>query len=170
MRVMAWRRCGYSITGHDAPRARAPAVNAGAPYSLRCCDWSTGGAALRKVRNEVFIIEQGIPESLEWDSDDSRCVHALAEDREGAPIGCARLLADGHIGRVAVLRRWRRRGVGGGLISLLIDEARRLGHPQVVINAQLQAMPFYARHGFVATGDDFDEAGIPHRVMVLRLA
>ena len=145
-------------------------MNAELSYALRCCDWATGEIALRKVRHDVFVIEQGIPESVEWDADDSRCVHALAEDRAGAPIGCARLLADGHIGRVAVLREWRGRGVGSRLMSALIDEARRRGWEQVAVNAQLRAMPFYERHGFVATGDDFDEAGIAHRAMVLRLA
>ena len=64
---------------------------------------------------------------------------------------------------MAVLRDWRGRGVGAALLARLVDAARAAGHRRVVLNAQTQAMPFYARHGFVAVGDEFCEAGIPHR-------
>jgi predicted GNAT family N-acyltransferase len=96
---------------------------------------------------------------------DSASLHALAVDETGEPIGCARLLPDGHVGRVAVLAPWRRRGVGSALLRCLIDEARRQGHRAVLLNAQVDAMPFYARHGFVARGAVFNEAGIPHQAM-----
>jgi predicted GNAT family N-acyltransferase len=95
----------------------------------------------------------------------AQSLHALTVDASGNAIGCARLLADGHIGRVAVLAPWRRCGVGSALVSRLIDEARGRGDARVILNAQIAAMPFYARHGFVASGDVFDEAGIAHRVM-----
>ena len=80
-------------------------------------------------------------------------------------IGCGRLLPDGHIGRLAVLPAWRGRDVGSALLGQLVDLARARGHARVILNSQTQAMPFYARHGFVAVGDEYLEAGIPHRTM-----
>ena len=125
---------------------------------------------MRRVRHDVFVVEQRIPESLEWDDADATSLHALAEDGAGTPIGCGRLLADGHVGRLAVVRSWRGRGVGAALLGRLVDEARLRGHGRVVLNAQTQAMPFYARHGFDASGSEFEEAGIPHREMSRTLA
>jgi len=134
-------------------------------FVLRLVRWHEAQPALRAIRHAVFVVEQNVPESLEWDAADAMSLHALACDREGKPAGCARLLPDGHIGRVAVLAPWRHRGVGSALLRRLVDEARQRGDPRVVVNAQVDAMPFYARHGFVASGDVFDEAGIAHRVM-----
>jgi predicted GNAT family N-acyltransferase len=124
---------------------------------------------LRRIRHDVFVVEQRVPEVLEWDDADARSLHALAESSAGSPVGCARLLGDGHIGRVAVLRPWRRCGVGTALLLRLVDCARQRGDAAAIVNAQVAAMPFYARHGFVATGDVFEEAGIPHGVMRLVL-
>jgi predicted GNAT family N-acyltransferase len=138
-------------------------------FAVRLVDWSGAGDALRAVRRAVFIVEQSIPEEMEWDADDAVCRHALAEDAFGTPVGCGRLLTDGHIGRLAVLSTWRSRGVGSALLQQLMDLAGSLGHAQVVLNAQTQAMPFYARHGFTAVGDEFMEAGIPHHTMARNL-
>jgi predicted GNAT family N-acyltransferase len=139
-------------------------------FSIRLCDWAHDAPALRRVRHDVFVVEQRIPESLEWDDADPVSLHALAEDDAGVPIGCGRLLADGHVGRLAVVRSWRGCGVGAALLRRLVDEARLRGHARVVLNAQTQAMPFYARHGFEASGSEFDEAGIPHCEMSRTLA
>jgi predicted GNAT family N-acyltransferase len=141
----------------------------GAPYAIRLTTWRADAPALQAVRRAVFIDEQRVPENLEWDAVDARCVHALAEDAGGVAIGCARLLPDGHIGRVAVLAAWRRRGIGAALLLRLVDVARAHGHVRVMLNAQVQAMPFYARYGFVAEGPPFDEAGIAHQVMARAL-
>jgi len=147
---------------------RVPGDDAGAaPFRVRICGWSGAAAALRRIRYDVFVVEQGVPEVLEWDEADAQSIHALAEDASGAAIGCARLLADGHIGRVAVERGFRGRGVGAALLLRLVEHARSRGDARVLVNAQVAAMPFYARHGFVATGGVFEEAGIPHRVMTL---
>jgi len=134
-------------------------------FTVRACAWSDAAVGLRRIRYDVFVVEQRVPEVLEWDAADTDSVHALATDAAGTPIGCARLLADGHIGRVAVVRDWRARGVGTALMLHLIDKARSRGDAQVIVNAQVAAMPFYERHGFVASGDVFEEAGIAHRVM-----
>jgi len=134
-------------------------------FSVRVCAWDDAAPALRRVRYDVFVVEQGVPEVLEWDAADAQSIHALAEDAASTPIGCARLLADGHIGRVAVVREWRGRGVGDSLMERLIGEAQRRGDPLAIVNAQVAAIPFYERHGFAVTGDEFEEAGIAHRVM-----
>ncbi len=149
--------------------AAGPSQGANHSFSIRIGEWSRVAAQLRKVRHDVFVVEQRVPEVLEWDDADAHSIHALAVDADGAPIGCARLLVDGHIGRVAVVAGWRRCGVGTAVLRALVEEARKRGDAGVIVNAQVAAMPFYARHGFVATGDVFDEAGIAHRVMELAL-
>jgi predicted GNAT family N-acyltransferase len=136
---------------------------------VRIVDWSHGAAGLAAVRHAVFVVEQGVPHDLEWDGLDPDCVHALALDPLGQPIGSGRLAPGGRIGRMAVLAAWRGRGVGMRLLDALIGEARRRGLASVHLHAQVHAMPFYARSGFVAHGPEFDEAGIPHREMQLSL-
>jgi predicted GNAT family N-acyltransferase len=138
-------------------------------FTVRLVDWPEGNAASRAVREAVFIVEQSIPEALEWDDFDPVSRHAIAEDASGTAVGCGRLLPDGHIGRMAVLSAWRGRGVGSALLVRLVDLARVLGHSRVALNSQVQAMPFYLRHGFAAAGDEYLEAGIPHRPMARTL-
>ncbi|PZP57183.1 MAG: GNAT family N-acetyltransferase [Azospira oryzae] len=138
-------------------------------YTVRLVSWDAAQASLAAVRRAVFIDEQRVPEALEWDGLDPRCVHALAEDAEGRPIGTARLLPDGHIGRMAVLQSWRRKGVGGALLCAMLSEARRRGLRVVHLHAQVHAVPFYERCGFAREGETFLEAGIPHVRMVRNL-
>jgi predicted GNAT family N-acyltransferase len=138
-----------------------------AHFTVRVTDWAHDAAGLREVRRAVFIVEQQIDEHLEWDEFDATSRHALAEGDDGAAIGCGRLLPDGHIGRMAVLRDWRGHGVGSALLLRLIALARESGHPVARLNSQVRAMPFYAGHGFVPEGGEYDEAGIPHRAMAL---
>lgn len=139
------------------------------PFTVRICRWADAADALRRIRYDVFVVEQRVPEVLEWDEADAESMHALASDAAGVPIGCARLLRDGHIGRVAVARDWRERGVGTALMLELIGAARSRGDAEVIVNAQVSAMRFYALHGFVASGAVFEEAGIDHRVMTRTL-
>ena len=136
-----------------------------ADFSVRVADWERDWPALRALRHQVFVVEQRVPEAIEWDGSDAGCRHALAEDRDGRAIGCGRLLPDGHIGRMAVLPPWRGRGAGSAILEQLIRLARDDGHSRVVLNAQTQAMPFYARCGFARCGAEFEEAGIAHVAM-----
>jgi len=136
-------------------------------YTVRVATWCDDRIALQALRREVFIIEQRVPESLEWDDTDAQCLHALAVDVQGQAIGTGRLLPDGHVGRMAVLQVWRRRGVGSAMLQLLIGCAREAGHAAVHLHAQTHAIDFYARHGFTVHGAEFMEAGIPHRQMSL---
>jgi predicted GNAT family N-acyltransferase len=134
-------------------------------FRIRDVTWAQEEEKLRAVRLAVFVVEQNIPEEHEWDEQDAVSVHALAEDRDGVPIGCGRLLPDGHIGRLAVLSDWRGQGVGAGLLLHLVELARERGHARVLLNAQTHAVPFYARYGFEPSGEPFMEAGIPHQEM-----
>ncbi|MEP6941465.1 MAG: GNAT family N-acetyltransferase [Betaproteobacteria bacterium] len=134
-------------------------------FRVRDADWERDMDALKDLRRAVFVVEQDVPEVLEWDGVDGDCRHAIAEDDTGRVIGCARLLVDGHIGRVAVLADWRGKGVGDALMRHMIALARSLGHHRVMLNAQTHALRFYERHGFAAVGDEYDDAGIAHRAM-----
>lgn len=138
-------------------------------FFLEPARWETDQADLRAVRMAVFVVEQAIPESDEWDALDVPSQHLLARDAAGRPIGCGRLTPEHTIGRMAVLREWRGRGVGEALLRSLIEQARALGWSETVLHAQVQAMPFYARQGFVPFGDVYDECGIPHQRMRLEL-
>lgn len=138
---------------------------------VRRVNWDGGmdNAALRDIRRRVFIEEQRVPESLEWDEFDAVSQHLLAETETGIAIATGRLLPDGHIGRMAVLPEWRRRGVGYAVLLVLIEAARARGDQSVRLHAQVHALGFYGKAGFVAEGPVFDDAGIPHRTMSCRL-
>jgi predicted GNAT family N-acyltransferase len=139
-------------------------------FSVRLCDWSMARADAQRIRETVFVREQGVPLELEMDDRDARCDHALAYDQDGTPIGTGRLLPDGHIGRMAVLRAWRGKGAGALLLQALLTQAARRGHASVRLNAQLAAVGFYRRCGFAATGSQFMEAGIAHVAMERELS
>jgi len=124
---------------------------------------------LRAIRRRVFIEEQEVPESLEWDEFDAVSLHVLAETVSGEAVATGRLLPDWHIGRMAVLREWRRRGVGLTVLQTLLAAAKQRGDRIVRLNAQTHALGFYEKAGFVAEGPVFDDAGIPHRTMSRRL-
>ncbi len=128
-------------------------------------DYARDVDALRAVREPVFVQEQQVPIELEWDAFDPQCVHVLARDRTGRPIGTGRLTPERKIGRMAVLREWRGKGVGEAMLRALLDEAAHHRLPEVRLHAQVSAMPFYAKHGFVPIGDRFMEAGIEHQTM-----
>ena len=138
-------------------------------FTVRPVNWNASREALRTVRHTVFVKEQQVPEDLEWDDADEQAYHVLATAVDGKAIGTGRLKLDCHIGRMAVVKSWRGRGVGSAILTLLIDFARREGCGAVRLHAQTHALDFYARFGFIAVGEEFDEAGIPHRAMTLDL-
>lgn len=137
-------------------------MTANAQYDIRFGDWTTLSADARTIRFEVFVEEQKVPAELEMDHMDAVCVHAVAYDAAGTPIGTGRLLPDGHIGRMAVRKAGRGTGVGSALLQGLMAQARTRGDRQVVLSSQTHAAPFYERHGFTIDGDEFFEAGISH--------
>lgn len=133
-------------------------------------DWDSLRDDAQRLRIEVFVIEQGVPVELEWDEADTVSIHAVAYDAENEPVATGRLLPDGHIGRMAVRQSLRGSGIGSQVLQALLQEARREGHTELVLHAQVHAQNFYARHGFIAEGDQFMEAGIEHCKMRYRLA
>jgi predicted GNAT family N-acyltransferase len=136
-----------------------------------------------QVRAEVFVGEQGVPLDLERDARDDDADHALAQ-RAGRPIGAARLVVEnpgfagldeawgpiGHLGRLAVRAGGRRQGLGAALVTAVEQRAVRLGLTWVYLGAQTQAVPFYERLGYAPFGEEFDDAGLPHRHMARRVA
>jgi predicted GNAT family N-acyltransferase len=130
--------------------------------------WERARAEASRIRLAVFVEEQRVPREIEMDEHDAASVHALAYD-DGAVVGTGRLLSDGHIGRMAVLKAHRAHGVGGAILLRLIEEARRRGMREVVLSAQTHALEFYRKHGFAPRGPVYIEAGIPHREMRLAL-
>ncbi|WP_406051231.1 GNAT family N-acetyltransferase [Streptomyces virginiae] len=129
------------------------------------------------VRSEVFVVEQSVPESIEYDAYDADAVHVLAVDADGAPLGTGRLLHGpvalgktgdltvGSLGRLAVAKSARGLGVGVALVRAIEAEAARRGLAAVDLGAQTHALGFYERLGYVAYGPEFQDAGIPHRAM-----
>jgi len=138
------------------------------PFQVVVADYATAFGDLRSVREIVFVQEQRVPLELELDDLDPHSRHVLARDRDGRAIGTARLTPEGKVGRMAVLREWRGSGVGSALLHALLRLARGEGRDGVALNAQVEAIPFYARHGFTAHGERFMEAGIEHQAMRLR--
>lgn len=138
-------------------------------FLLELCDFEHDLADLRAVREPVFVTEQQVPIELEWDELDPHCRHVLARDVDGKPIGTGRLTPERKIGRMAVVREWRGRGVGEAILATLIDQARALGYDEVVLHSQVAAIGFYEKAGFEAFGEEYDEAGIRHRSMRRRL-
>jgi predicted GNAT family N-acyltransferase len=138
-------------------------------FTVDLADYASDLDALRAVRETVFIQEQRVPLDLERDELDPECVHVLARDASGTPIGTGRLTPDRRIGRMAVLHDWRNRGVGDALLMALLQAARDRGWHAVSLHAQAPAIDFYLRNGFRPRGPRFLEAGIEHQDMVLDL-
>lgn len=139
------------------------------PFTVHLISWHDGEPLLRAIREKVFMQEQGVPAELEWDGLDDSCHHALALTAKGEAIACGRITADGHIGRVAVLPEWRLKHIGTAILEMLVDYARSQNYRKVELNAQVQAIPVYRKFGFEAEGEEFLDADIPHRKMVLHL-
>lgn len=143
--------------------------DAGAGPRVELGAWEALGAEAARIRYAVFVDEQKVPAQIELDDWDARSLHALAFDAAGAAVGTGRLLPDGHIGRMAVLRAARGSGVGTALLTALMQAARERGHREAWLSAQTHALGFYRRLGFVADGAVYEEAGIPHIDMCCRL-
>ncbi|GAA2192977.1 GNAT family N-acetyltransferase [Streptomyces bangladeshensis] len=149
-----------------------------APCTVRVAEDPADRAACFAVRKEVFVVEQGVAEDIEYDAYDAVAVHVLAVREDGLPLGTGRLLhgeaavaktggdpSVGSLGRLAVSRQARGLGVGAALVRALEDAARARGLTAVDLHAQTHALGFYERLGYAAYGPEFPDAGIPHRAM-----
>ena len=126
--------------------------------------WDEARAHAAPIRFTVFVEEQGVPRDIELDELDARSVHAVAF-HDGTAVGTGRLLPDGHIGRMAVLKAWRGRGAGSRILDKLLAQARARGERAVALSAQVHAVRFYRAHGFVEEGGEYLDAGIRHQAM-----
>lgn len=136
-------------------------------WLIREADWldAQDQAALKMIRRQVFIEEQGVPESLEWDEFDASSSHFLAQHAE-EPIGCARLLPSGYVGRMAVLPDWRLRGVARALLQACETRAQNTGIEALRLSAQTHAIPFYEKAGYRIISAPYLDAGILHQDMI----
>jgi predicted GNAT family N-acyltransferase len=135
---------------------------------IELLSWEKARAHASPIRFTVFVEEQGVPREIELDEQDPLSIHAVVfEDRR--PVATGRLLPDGHIGRMAVLKEWRNRGIGALVLKRLLDCAKERGDREVALSAQVRAVPFYLANGFVTEGDEYLEAGIRHQAMKRRL-
>ncbi|MFC5214619.1 GNAT family N-acetyltransferase [Streptomyces coerulescens] len=147
-------------------------------YAVRVADDPADREACFTVRKEVFVVEQGVPQEIEYDAHDTDAVHVLAVREDGLPLGTGRLLygeaaaaktdgdpSVGSLGRLAVTREARGLGVGAALVRAIEDAARARGLAAVDLHAQTHALGFYERLGYVPYGPEFPDAGMPHRAM-----
>jgi predicted GNAT family N-acyltransferase len=128
--------------------------------------WQTSSDPLNAIRFEVFVDEQQVPAEEELDQLDADSIHFLAFDDTGRSLACARLTGAGQIGRMAVLAHSRGTGVGAQLLAAVVEHALQTGIADIYLHAQIHAIGFYQRAGFVVDGDEFYDAGIAHRNMV----
>ena len=132
--------------------------------------WQDAKLDAYSIRKRVFIEEQGVLEEMELDEFDLNALHALAY-ADSECIGTARLVtlsgSIGRIGRMAVLPKHRGHGIGKQLLGALLKACQSQGIKQIELHAQVTVIPFYEQFGFIAQGDVYEEAGIPHRDMIL---
>lgn len=152
-------------------------ADAATAVSVRVVSTEADLQACFDVRTEVFVVEQSVPESIEYDAYDAVAVHVLAEGPDGVALGTGRLLHGpaaraktgsaevGSLGRLAVRKSARGLGVGVLLVRAIEAEAARAGLSFVDLGAQTHALGFYERLGYEAYGPEFEDAGIPHRAM-----
>jgi predicted GNAT family N-acyltransferase len=134
--------------------------------------WGQASEAAYAVRREVFIREQGVPEDMELDEYDAGAVHALAY-LNAQCIATARLVRldakSAQIGRMAVLVALRGQGIGTAMLKKLLELAMSEDISSLILHSQVSAVSFYEKLGFKADGPTYQEAGIPHRNMILLL-
>jgi len=119
------------------------------------------------VRRAVFIEEQGVSEADEYDGTDAASIHLVIYDKEDTPISTGRVMItdDFVIGRIATLKQYRGQGLGRGVMEALIDACVMMGGERQILSSQTHARTFYESLGFVAYGEEYEDAGIPHIAM-----
>jgi predicted GNAT family N-acyltransferase len=131
-------------------------------FCITPCSWHTHGSELQWIRAQVFIVEQQVPVALEWDGLDATAQHLLASSAQGEAIGCARLLDNGSIGRMAVIKAWRGSGVGSALLAMALSLQQQQGVAMITLSAQVHAVGFYAKAGFLICSQPYLDANIMH--------
>ncbi len=139
-------------------------------FYIKRLDWNEAEQDTCNIRNRVFAQEQGIPENLMTDESDLSAHHFLLYlTHQDNPVASARLLEDGKIGRVAVYKEFRGKQLGLALMRYVHDIARELNIKTTKLHAQKTSLNFYLKLGYIAEGESFEEAGIPHQAMSMEL-
>lgn len=138
-------------------------------FHVSVVSWASANDLLAQIRTEVFILEQKVPVELEWDNLDAHAIHLLAQDGNGNPLGCARITDQGKIGRMAVVKDGRGKGIGKALLVAAIEYCRAHHWMDISLSAQTYAIGFYEKAGFVVCSAEYLDAGIPHHDMILNL-
>lgn len=124
------------------------------------------------IRTDVFVSEQGVDIKHEVDIYDETCVHAIAL-MGSTPVGTGRLINihsnTAQIGRMAVIKEWRRHNIGTKLLHELENHAKTQGFTYLILHAQVYVQKFYQGNGYTATGDIFLDENIPHILMEKKL-
>ncbi len=128
---------------------------------IKTVDFNNNFSEIEKIRTTVFIKEQKVPVKLEWDEFDKDSTHIMAY-YNNKPVGTARLLNDGHIGRMAVLKAYRNRNIGQNMLKYILEIAKKQSFKTIGVSAQEHAVEFYKKYGFMVTSDVYLDAGIPH--------
>ena len=131
---------------------------------IKTVNFKENFSEIEKIRTSVFIKEQNVPIELEWDEFDNDSTHVIAY-YDSKPVGTARLLNDGHIGRMAVLKAYRNRKIGENMLKYILELANTKAIDNIELSAQSHAVGFYKKYGFVVTSDVYMDAGIPHYTM-----
>ena len=139
------------------------------PIDVEQTSWQSSESSIAGIRTRVFVEEQNVPVELEMDGLDPDAVHWLAFAEGNKAVGTARMLTDGHVGRVAVLKEFRGKSIGNALMRKIHTYALREGLPRLYLHAQVSALPFYESLGYQQYGERFMDAGIPHVAMELNL-
>jgi len=135
-------------------------------YTLKQVTWADAEDKLRFLREQIFIKEQHVPEDLEWDGRDNDCIHIIVEDNQHKPVATARMLDNGHIGRMGVLREHRHQGIATAIMNYLTDLCAQ-HRWQARLSAQTHALGFYQQFGFVVSSEEYMDANIPHKDMIM---
>ena len=130
-------------------------------FEIRSGSWAQLQQDAKRIREQVFIQEQQIAPEDEWDTEDSVSLHFMVYDHD-QPIATARLLGSNGIGRVAVLKDYRGKGIGKLLMEAVIAQARKEGREFLKLSSQVHAVPFYAGLGFAVQGEEYLDCEIPH--------
>lgn len=125
-----------------------------------------------EIREEVYVVEQEIDRAEEFDEFEDTSRHFVAY-LNNVPCGAARwrFTSDGaKLERFAVLPAFRKKGIGAALVGAVIDDIRSRPEYQgqtLYLNAQMSAMPLYAKFNFIPVGEIFLECEIEHQRMEL---
>lgn len=136
--------------------------------AIQIMGWDEAKEFAYPIRLSVFVHEQGVPEALELDEDDPLAWHAIAFE-DGKAIATGRLMRNGKIGRLAVLKPYRGCGIGSAVLKNMVHYGEQQNIKGFFLHAQTSVSGFYERFGFKPSGSVFNEAGIEHIKMVLEL-